>query len=278
MRFQGVIHLLRTIPRLLGIVMMLLIGLALLFLFVMGLRRGDARLQEADNSYLSGENAKTIAERQAAFNHALSLYLDLEKDYNPRFGTGKLSYNIGNAYYQLGEYAWSILYYQRAKALMPRDERVQRNLSAALKRLSLPNPSENGFFADIFSFRPYLSLPERLQLFFAFNILALMFCSWYFYRRSRGIKIVAAFSLALMALMLLSLGYTRYFSPIQAVVVHSVDLRRDAGEHYAKVGKQPVAAGTNVEVLSESNDGKWLKVLAPSGEMGYAPQSDVRIQ
>lgn len=250
------------------------IGLALFF--VPG-RSGDARLKEAEASYHEGELAATIASRKAAFNKALELYLAAEEQYEPRFGSGKLYFNIGDTYFQLEEYAWAELYYLRAKALMPRNGKVDGNLALARNKLSLPNDSNSSAFASVFFFHYYLSLPEQLQLLFLFILAALLFYSISLWTNLRGIKTCIAISLFLLTIMLLSVGYTRYISPVEAVLVKSSDLYRDAGTEYAKVGERPLAGGTVVQVLEVRPDGKWFKILSPKGDLGYAPQEAIRL-
>ena len=77
--------------------------------------------------------------------------------------------------------------------------------------------------------------------------------------------------------MLLSLCYTRYLAPIQAVIIRGSTLSRDAGEQYAKVSNQPISSGSTVMVLDVVHDGQWLKILSPSGELGYVPYTVIRI-
>jgi hypothetical protein len=256
---------------------LLIIVIALGILLSLFWMRGDPASQGADLSYREGEAAKTIAERQAAFNKALSGYLELEKTYQPRFGTGKLYYNIGNAYFQLSAYPFAILYYLKAQALMPRDEKVRYNLGLALDKLSLPKHPEPSAFAKVFFFHSYLSLPERLQLFFLLSAFALLLASINIWQKTSWIKagLIAAGFLA--ATLLLSIAYTRYLTPVEGVLIRSADLRRDAGEHYARVGDEPAAAGTVVEVLGEGNEAGWFKVLTPKGELGYIPQEAIRL-
>ena len=84
-------------------------------------------------------------------------------------------------------------------------------------------------------------------------------------------------SLLISLMLLLSVGYTRYLSPLEGVVVRSVELRRDAGNQYAAVQIDPVPAGAVVEIVAFSPDGRWYKVLAPKGDLGYAPQEAIRL-
>lgn len=239
------------------------------------MRFGDARLDIADAAYRTGEAAKTIAAREQAFNQALGLYLAIDQEYHPTFGTGRLDYNIGNTLFQLGDYGRAMLYYKRAESLMPRDQHIKRNLEAVRTKLSLTKQPGTGVFSRLFFFHTMLSLPERLQLFFIFALLAFVCASLHLWKSNAGLKYITIVFSVPAAIMLLSLCYSYYFSPIEGVIIHSVDLRRDAGDQYEKVSKQPLPTGTEVEILSINPDNNWLKVLSPNGEFGYVPQDSI---
>ncbi len=59
---------------------------------------------------------------------ALDAYLGLYED---GFESGELLYNIGNAYFRLGELGRAILFYERSRVALPRDESVRTNLELA---------------------------------------------------------------------------------------------------------------------------------------------------
>jgi tetratricopeptide (TPR) repeat protein len=73
--------------------------------------------QEGNRQYQEGD-----------FENALTSYLRLVE---AGFESGKVYYNIGNTYFKLGDVAQSILYYERARRLLPGDEDVQANLDLA---------------------------------------------------------------------------------------------------------------------------------------------------
>ena len=66
--------------------------------------------------------------QEGAFEEALASYLRLEE---AGFESGEVYYNIGNTYFKLGDVAQSILYYERARRLLPGDQDVQANLDLA---------------------------------------------------------------------------------------------------------------------------------------------------
>ncbi len=66
--------------------------------------------------------------QEGDFEGALASYLRLVE---AGFESGEVYYNIGNTYFKLGDVAPSILYYERARRLLPGDEDVQANLDLA---------------------------------------------------------------------------------------------------------------------------------------------------
>ena len=66
--------------------------------------------------------------QEGDFENALTNYLRLVE---AGFESGEVYYNIGNTYFKLGNLPQSILYYERARRLLPADEDVQVNLALA---------------------------------------------------------------------------------------------------------------------------------------------------
>ena len=73
--------------------------------------------QEGNRRYQEGD-----------FEGALTSYLRLVE---AGFESGEVYYNIGNTYFKLSNVAQSILYYERARRLLPGDEDVKVNLDLA---------------------------------------------------------------------------------------------------------------------------------------------------
>ena len=195
--------------------------------------RGE--LRKAYVEYVRGETAQTIGERREAFNTALKLYTGFEERYKTQFSDGKLYYNIANSYFQLGEYPWATLYYNRALKLRPRDEKVQHNLKITNEKLGIDAKEEKSVFDKVFFFYSHYSFPERMPLFFTLLLVSLIFASLYIWDRIKRMKQLATVGAILAGVMLLTLGYSHYIASIEGVIIRSTVLYRDAGLQYAKV-------------------------------------------
>lgn len=237
----------------------------------------SSHISTANSSYIQGEHAITVAERKSAFNKALDEYLTIEKSYEPIYGNGKLYYNIGNTYYQLGEYPMAVLYYYRALSLSPYDSRVGYNLNAALKKLDLPPPEKQSAFAKVFFFHALLPLPQRLQLFFFLALVTLFFASYHLWVGAERTKLGTLIVGGMTVLMLLSLSYSYYLENSDAIVTKGTYLYRGAGKNFATVEDKPLKAGSRVEIFQSETDGTWLKVQAQNGEVGYVPHESLRL-
>lgn len=234
-------------------------------------------LEKAYNGYTQGEAAESVGEREKAFNRSLEYYTDLERDYHPEYGNGKLYFDIGNSYFQLGNYPFAVLYYYKALKLMPRRDVVERNLSTALNKLGISAAEKETVFRNIFFFHFYLSVPERLQLFTLFSILAFLLFSLFIWSRKEVFKMIGNIAVFASLLFFMSFLFSYYLSPIEAVIVKSSALYRDSGFQFAKVQEEPILSGKKVEVLDVIDNGSWLKVRLQGGELGYVPQEAVRI-
>jgi tetratricopeptide (TPR) repeat protein len=266
----------KIIPSRFSIPFLIFLLLGFLIVIPWMFQRGDSRVQQAEESYRNGESATTIFARKEAFNSALTLFLQLENEYKPDFGNGKLSFNTGNTYFQLGEYPLALLYYKRAQQLMPRSDLVKRNLLQTYQKLNLPPQNRSGLLHTL-SLAPWISLPERLQLFFIAALLTLFSACMWLWTKKKWLANISIITLFLSVPLLLNLVLTYYLSPIEAILIQSTDLHRDAGKEYAKVSEQPLPPGSTLEVVGTSPNGKWVKVFLPNKEFGYVPSDTIRL-
>lgn len=160
---------------------------------------------------------------------------------------------------------------------MPRNSGLVHNLEIARAKLSFPAQSKKSVFEQIFFFHYYLSLPERLEIFFGFGLIALLTYSYNIWKPARGLRTGAFICSLLSAIIFLSLLYSQYFTPVEAVLVQSSSLYQNAGTDYAKVTEKPILSGSKVQVLNILNNGAWLKILTPDGTLGFVPNKAVRI-
>ncbi len=244
--------------------------LLLAILFCSGLLMGEDR---AFLRYRAGEKATNAAERKAAFNDALSLYLQQETDH-PSY---QLLYDIANCYYQLHEYGLAILYYNKALKENPRFDAALGNLNITLQKVGLPKKQSGFMESYILFFHTKLSHNEKavatlLMLFAAFTLLSI-----HLWMPQGVLKQLAILALWIAAILFSSIIWSDYLSAPEAICIRPVALRRDAGDQYAPVVGSPILVGSSLRVLDVSEGGNWIKVRAQNGEEGYIAKEYARI-
>jgi tetratricopeptide (TPR) repeat protein len=233
--------------------------------------QGEGRHIEAYRSYQKAERSQVSAEREEHFNKSLMLYKHLEDDYQTSHGNGKLQYNIANTYFQLGQYPSAVLYYQKALKLDPWNDQAWANLQVALKKLQISNADARPWWQSIFS--PSLGIPEtqRLQMFFALALAAILFAAFYIWKEIEKFKSYAWIASSLAFAVLVSLVLTHFSEPAEAIVLRPSDVYRDAGKQYAKVQSNPLPEGVKLQIIELTDEGRWAKVRTPEGVQGFVP-------
>lgn len=114
-------------------------------------------LQEADRAY-----------REAQYQTAQDGYLHLLRNEG---ATGHLLYNLGNTAFRMNQTGRAILYYEKARLLLPRDADLAYNLGRArdLARDAAPEPAS--FANAAFFWLGSLTLAEIFWFFAAANVL-----------------------------------------------------------------------------------------------------------
>lgn len=234
----------------------------------------DSQLDEAYALYAQGERAQTAQERALKFNEALTNYTLIESAYPD---SAELQYNIANCYFQLNEYGWAGLYYWRALQNSPRSTRILHNLRVNNQNAGIaPIPGDTPLSYLLF-FHFKLSLGERIQFTFLMVILSFLFWSFYLSSRFGVLRFFAQLMTVFTTLALLSLGFSQYLAPIEAVLVQPTPLHKDAGAHYAEVLEKPTLAGVKVRVLDVKEEGNWLKIETPEGIVGFVSSDRIRV-
>jgi tetratricopeptide (TPR) repeat protein len=77
--------------------------------------------------------AANAAYAKRHYQRAIALYQKIDTQ---GYQSGPLLFNLGNAYYKTGATGRAVLYYEKARRLMPRDADLQANLAYALKNVN----------------------------------------------------------------------------------------------------------------------------------------------
>ncbi len=192
----------------------------------------------------------------------------------------KLHYNVGNAYFQLGDIGRAILNYRRAERLDPGDLNVQRNLeySRSTRKDKLDSSGE-GQVVETLLFWHYDFAPDTRTRLFAgawlgfWLVLLLRFLGKAWVPR----EIAFGFGMA-AALLLLSLTYeaiAEHRTTAGVVVVPDTVARQGDGQTYEASFEDPLHAGAEFRVLEERPD--WYRVELPDGRRCWLAARDVEL-
>ena len=218
---------------------------------------GKERFERANALYEKGDSEK-----------ALEIYRELVRQ---GFSGSPLYYNLGNIYYEQGNRGLSILWYERAKKLDPRDADIQFNLSLA--RSHIKNASEP-LIQNLLSFFTTKELAWFLTFFIwgFFIVLGLVTLNWV---RGETWPGVTLWSMGiLLGLTALWLGFNVAYDTKPFAIVHLPpgEVRRGPGPDYAVGFTIPV--GSKVIVLNKRPE--WTQVGVPQeGLKGWIPTKEI---
>lgn len=261
------------------IIFIILAVLAGMFIYrTLDLSKGSSEaIFQAHKHYLAAVQASPIVQRSKDLNEALSLYAQLEEQYNPFHGNGKLYHNIAEIYFQLEQYPWAAFYFYQAKALMPRSQKTEQHLERTLHKLNMSSHSKDSIFKRVFFFHYYLSLPERLQILSICTLMLFILSSIYIWKGYSFLKGMGATLLLIWTLFFSSVVYTKYFAPLEGVLVEASMLYSGTNRQSSIIVSKPIMEGSKVEVLDVLDEGKWLKIRVDEEGLGFIPSPSVRL-
>ncbi len=228
--------------------------------------------EKALSAYVEGEKATKVEDRKKAFNEALSIY----RTFDVSGASGKVYYDIGNCYFQLGELGLAIFYYYKAAKEMPRDNEVKANLTVALQKAGLP-VSESSLMKRFFFFYYDFSPFEKGIWAIGFFLFAFCFFSLHLWLPHAVFKRLGVWTVSAALLLFSCLVWQKSFSYPEAVVIRASPMLRGPGKEYAAIEAPPCIPGTKVEVIGVTGNGDWLKVRALNSNEGYLSKEQARL-
>ena len=212
------------------------------------------------------DEAKTAYDA-GQFRQALDYYAS---KIDPRHVSPALLYNMGNCFYQIGDYPRALVCYERARRLQPRDSDITGNLELTRRKLLLPPKYRVESPADfMLAARDFLRVDEWLVL-CAFGLTLVMIALGMFFRRRSnlwqwpfyaGIVIAVICSAALIA-------KTAADDPGHeaVVIVRNTPLYSLPSAESGRV-EQYLKPGTEVSI--EENRMDWVRVRLENNDEGW---------
>ena len=181
-------------------------------------------------------------------------------------------YNLGNAYYQLGDLGRAVANYSRAAQLNPRDPDIKANLELTRGQISEPFIEDDAGFAGILSkmTNGWLSVNETAIIALALWFLAGLLIISMRYAKERdlraGLQYATLMVIILLALAGLSLGSRLYIEqnhPEGVVVVPTIAVSSEPNAGFAT--ELQLSSGAEVRFIETKGD--WGRLATPGDSL-----------
>ncbi len=213
------------------------------------------------------------------FSGAINLY---EQIISEGYESPELFYNLGNAYYRIGKLGYSILYYEKALMLSPKDEDIRHNLALANVRTidrieTLPEFFLFQWWEGLLNF---FSLKEWTVILFIFYLLVLSAAGFYFFAGTPGSQRAAlisggsALTLLLLGLALFIVRYNREVKEIKGIITADVVTVKISPEE-SSTDAFIVHEGLKFTVEDKLNN--WSKIKLIDGKTGWIKTGEAKV-
>lgn len=193
------------------------------------------------------------------------------------YQSGALYYNLGNCYFKLGSLGKTILYYEKAKRLIPQDPELTFNLNYVQSLLEdkITNPKISWIVKNLINIATFLSLSTWCELLIILWIISMgcFIISIFTIKFGKYLKYTGfiAFISLIISITFTILHYTTYASSNAIILSKEVVVRYGPGE--AEVEAFLLHEGTEVSIKKEQES--WYQIQLPDGKSGWLPKDTV---
>lgn len=217
--------------------------------------------------------------REGQFQQAIEQY---QKIIDAGFESGKLYYNLGNCYYKLEEIGYAILYYEKAKKILPNDSEVSLNLELARLKVidRVEMPSRFFLFEWWDKIKYFYSIPQLTRLTTILYIFsAVIFVFFLFLKKNRihkvffSIFLIFLISTLFSGYVLFSNIYKENANQYAILLSQSVNVLSAPEENSTDV----FILHEGVKIKLEDEIGDWTKIVLPDGKSGWIRKDHIEI-
>lgn len=222
----------------------------------------DYLFQQGVDAYQKGDYAAAIINFEAALQHGQE--------------SEALYYNLGNAFYKLGEIGKSILYYERAKKLAPRDLDIDFNLQIAQLHVvdKIPSPAEDFYFKVWQGVKNILSLEQFAVVTVSLYVLFILLIVTRLLVKKEAIRKTARYVSLPVLVLLVLVGFLFVVQVRQDIKIKHAIILADK----VSVVSSPAADSTEMFALHEgvkvqviARSGDFVRIRLTDGKDGWVP-------
>lgn len=189
--------------------------------------------------------------------------------------SGSLYYNIGNCYFRLGKTGEAILYYERARRLIPRDSDLKANYRFALSQTREPSYSPS-MARRIIARSMLLTINEITVMISAMFILILLLII--LVRQAVGMRRSFWAAIAVTLVIALSLSFILYMR-ISDIGSEAVVIAEKADAGFEPIESATVHytlyEGARVNIIEKK--GAWVRIKRADGKTGWIKSSLLKV-
>ena len=201
------------------------------------------------------------------FQEAVDGYLKLIANGNKN---GHIYYNLGNAYYRLGDIGKAILFFERARLLLPRDDDLIFNLTHARNQAVDAVGDVQTFSLADFLGLDSLNLYETFLIFSIFNVFFFFILGLRLYKKTEWSFYLSIFLVIVIGIGGCALAWKWYQLPTDnRAVVWSVEVEVRAGPAPGDTALFKILEGTIVP--HDRAEGDWVLLHLSNYKRGWAP-------
>jgi tetratricopeptide (TPR) repeat protein len=227
----------------------------------------------------AGEKERHFAEgntyyQNGQYTKAVEAY---QKIVDMGYESGSVYYNLGNCYYKMQDIGRTILYYERAKRLIPGDEDLKANLALAnLAVVDKINPHSEFVLNRIIQWFIHL-LPQMILgvVAIGFYLATVVSLVIWIVSRKRVVRLIGLRMSTLFGILFFIFGFSllgnvrEAETNIEAVVlVDKVDVMGAPSDEGVEVFS--LHEGTKVRIDQRTKD--WIEIILADGKVGWVKQ------
>ncbi len=210
-----------------------------------------------------------------------SALMDYQTLLDNNIESGELYYNMGNAYYKNNDIASAILYYEKARKLLPNDDDVNYNLNIANSMIvdkidKVPQLFYYqwwNYFTNLFSGNLW-TIISLVTFAILVSFIGLFILSKT--RRSRKILFYLSAFFLLITISSASLAYHNYKQIVNhdEAIVFTSSITAKSSPTQNSVDLFVIHEGTKVKVIDKINN--WIEIKIQNGSTGWLPSNSVK--